>query len=104
MPKFYAIPHNKVAELGQTVKFQCAISGHPVPSTTWDKNDTPVTRNSRISIKEQDDLRILEIANVTFDDEGLYRVVIENEFGRVEATARLDIMSKHYIDDTLTIC
>ncbi|XP_065224953.1 titin-like isoform X4 [Planococcus citri] len=92
-PKFYAVPHNKIAELGQTVRFQCALSGHPEPTTTWDKNDTVITPTSRISIQERDDLRILEIANITAEDEGLYRIVVENEVGRCEATARLDIMN-----------
>lgn len=28
-PKFYAVPHSRVAEEGETVQFQCAIAGHP---------------------------------------------------------------------------
>lgn len=28
-PKFYAMPHNRLAEEGETVRFQCAIAGHP---------------------------------------------------------------------------
>lgn len=30
-PKFYAVPHSRVAEEGETVQFQCAIAGHPMP-------------------------------------------------------------------------
>ena len=97
-PKFYAVPHNKIAELGQTVRFQCAVSGYPEPTTIWDKNDTRITSTSRITLQERDDLRILEITNVTAEDEGLYRIIVENEIGRCEATARLDIMSKKVID------
>jgi len=26
-PKFYAVPHNKVAEVGDIVRFQCAVAG-----------------------------------------------------------------------------
>lgn len=92
-PKFYAIPHGRVAEEGETVKFQCAIAGHPMPWATWDKDGQIVTPTTRISIKERDDLRILEIEEVTFEDAGLYRVTLENEYGRIEATARLDIIS-----------
>lgn len=95
-PKFYAVPHNKIVEEGGTVRFQCAVTGHPSPWTVWDKNDIPVTAKSRVSIREDDDLRILEISNVTFEDEGLYRIVVENDFGRIEATARLDIMSMRW--------
>ncbi|VEN59092.1 unnamed protein product [Callosobruchus maculatus] len=28
-PKFYARPHDRVAEEGETVRFQCAVHGHP---------------------------------------------------------------------------
>lgn len=94
-PKFYAIPHGRVAEEGETVTFQCAIAGHPTPWATWDKDGQIVTPTTRISVKERDDLRVLEINEVTFDDAGLYRVTLENEYGRIEATARLDIISNN---------
>lgn len=91
-PKFYAVPHSRVAEEGETVQFQCAIAGHPMPWATWDKDGQIVTPTTRITIKERDDLRILEIEEVTHEDAGLYRITLENEYGRIEATARLDII------------
>lgn len=91
-PKFYAVPHSRVAEEGETVQFQCAIAGHPMPWSTWDKDGGAVTPTTRITIKERDDLRILEIEEVTHEDAGLYRITLENEYGRIEATARLDII------------
>ncbi|XP_055374488.1 titin homolog isoform X1 [Condylostylus longicornis] len=93
-PKFYAIPNGRVVEEGDTVEFQCAIAGHPMPWATWDKDGMIVAQTSRIIIKERDDLRFLEIEDVNFDDAGLYRVTLENDFGRVEATARLDVIAK----------
>lgn len=42
---------------------------------------------------------------MTHEDAGLYRIILENDHGRVEATARLDVLryrSKHGI--TLTNC
>lgn len=92
-PKFYTVPHNRLAEDGDTVQFQCAIAGHPTPWSTWDKDGMIVTSTSRISIKERDDVRILEIEQVTQEDAGLYRITLENDYGRLEATARLDILS-----------
>lgn len=91
-PKFYAVPHSRVAEEGETVQFQCAIAGHPMPWSTWDRDGSIVTPTTRITIKERDDLRILEIEEVTHEDAGLYRITLENEYGRIEATARLDII------------
>jgi myosin-light-chain kinase len=82
-----------VAEEGESVRFQCAISGHPVPWATWDKDGVIVTPSKRLTIKERDDLRILELDEVTQEDAGLYRITLENDYGRIEATARLDIIS-----------
>ncbi|XP_037942022.1 myosin light chain kinase, smooth muscle-like, partial [Teleopsis dalmanni] len=96
-PKFLAIPHSRVVEEGDSVRFQCAIAGHPTPWSTWDKDGMIVIPTTRISVKEIDDLRFLEIDEVTFDDAGLYRITLENDYGRIEATARLDVIcSRRY--------
>lgn len=92
-PKFYAIPHNRVAEEGETVRFQCAVAGHPDPWVTWLKDGLPLTSTSRITITEVEDLRILEIREVTPQDSGMYKVVLDNDVGRIEASARLEVIS-----------
>ncbi|XP_036144946.1 uncharacterized protein LOC105834071 [Monomorium pharaonis] len=94
-PKFYAVPHNRLVQEGETVRFQCAIVGHPAPWIRWDKNGTIVTPNTRISIKERDDIKILEIIDVMQEDAALYRVIAENDFGRIEASARLEVINRY---------
>lgn len=92
-PKFFAVPYNRLAEEGETVQFQCAVAGHPLPWSTWDRDGIIVMQTGRITVKEHDDLRTLEIEHVTAEDAGLYRITIENEYGRMEATARLDVLA-----------
>ncbi|RZF42786.1 hypothetical protein LSTR_LSTR015510, partial [Laodelphax striatellus] len=92
-PKFYAVPHNKVAQEGETVKLQCSAAGHPNPWSSWDKDGHIVTPSARLTLLEQDDLRILQIKEVTPEDAGLYRVTLENDYGSVEATARLEVIA-----------
>ncbi|XP_071646927.1 uncharacterized protein [Temnothorax longispinosus] len=94
-PKFYAVPHNRLVQEGETVRFQCAIVGHPVPWIRWDKNGAIVTPSTRISIKERDDVKILEITDVMQEDAALYRVIAENDFGRIEASARLEVINRY---------
>ncbi|XP_023246836.1 titin homolog isoform X2 [Copidosoma floridanum] len=94
-PKFYTIPHNRVAEEGETIRFQCSVTGHPIPWCSWDKDGEPVTPSARISIKEKDDIKTLEIAEVTLEDAGLYRVTLENDVGRTEASARLEVINRN---------
>lgn len=75
------------------MRFQCVIGGHPLPWSTWDKNGVIVTPAARVRIMDRDDLRILEIEHVTMDDSGLYRITLENDYGRIETTARLDVIT-----------
>ncbi|XP_078043308.1 myosin light chain kinase, smooth muscle-like isoform X2 [Augochlora pura] len=96
-PKFYAVPHNRVVEEGETVRFQCAVVGHPTPWVKWDKNGLAVTPTARVSIKERDDVKILEIVEVTQEDAGLYRVTVENDYGRIESSARLEVINRQLL-------
>lgn len=83
-----------MAEPGERVVFQCAVQGLPAPWATWDKDGIIITPSSRVTVREKDDvLRILEIEEVTVEDVGLYRITIENECGRVEASARLEVIT-----------
>lgn len=89
-------------EEGENVRFQCVIGGHPLPWSTWDKNGVIVMPASRVRIMDRDDLRILEIEHVTMDDSGLYRITLENEYGRIETTARLDVLCNRRRQTRLT--
>ncbi|KAK9886794.1 hypothetical protein WA026_018446 [Henosepilachna vigintioctopunctata] len=92
IPKFYTIPHNRVAEEGETVKFQCAVAGFPDPYTNWEKDGVILSSSDRLTISEVDDLRVLELKDVGRQDSGTYKIILENEVGRVEASARLDVV------------
>ena len=144
-PKFYSLPHNKIAEVflflffcinvtisellfnsgviwfqvGETVRFQCAIGGNPRPKVTWDKDNVAFKSDNlldHIHFEEHNDNRIIEIRNIVpevirfqkytiflhrlivlwliFQDAGLYRITVENELGRIQANARLDVLAR----------
>ncbi|KAI5730222.1 hypothetical protein M8J76_011412 [Diaphorina citri] len=102
-PRFYAVPHNKICDLGDTVRFQCSVTGQPAPWTSWSKDGKPATPNARVTIREKEDLRFLEISEVTLEDAGLYTIKVENNYGSVEATARLEIMGHHGVHTGTTV-
>lgn len=93
-PSFYTYPFNKVVEEGETVVFQCAVKGLPSPWATWDKDGIIVTPSSRITMREKEEIRILEIEQVTIEDVGLYRICVENDYGRAEGSARLEVITQ----------
>jgi myosin-light-chain kinase len=108
-PKFYAVPHNKIVEEGDTATFYCTVAGEPFPKVTWDKDNVKIkfgdgddeeddrgikATDKKYRVVVRKDLRILEVFDVSQDDAGLYRVTIENSFGRTQASARLDVLSK----------
>lgn len=59
---------------------------------TWQKNGEIVTPSARLRITERDDIRTLEITEVTYKDSGIYKIILENDVGRVEASASLDVI------------
>ncbi|XP_075991256.1 uncharacterized protein LOC142986608 isoform X6 [Anticarsia gemmatalis] len=94
-PSFYTYPFNKVVEEGDNVTFKCAVKGQPVPWVTWDKDGIIITPSARITMKDKDELlRILEIEQVSIEDVGIYRITVENEYGRAEASARLEVITQ----------
>ncbi|XP_060843292.1 uncharacterized protein LOC132923359 isoform X6 [Rhopalosiphum padi] len=102
-PKFYAVLHDRIADIGETVRFQCSVSGHPPPWSSWEKDGQPIGVNSRMRIREDDDYRSLEICDVTSDDTGLYRITVENKFGKIQATARLEVLTHNQITNDVQI-
>ncbi|XP_026808599.1 uncharacterized protein LOC113550868 isoform X2 [Rhopalosiphum maidis] len=102
-PKFYAVLHDRIADIGETVRFQCSVSGHPPPWSSWEKDGQPIGVNSRMRIREDDDYRSLEICDVTSDDAGLYRITVENKFGKIQATARLEVLTHNQITNDVQI-
>lgn len=93
-PKFYAVLHDKIADVGDTVRFRCSVSGHPPPWSSWEKDGRPIGVNGRIRVREDDDRRSMEICDVVPGDAGLYRITVENKFGKIQAEARLEVLGE----------
>ncbi|KAI8127587.1 smooth muscle, Myosin light chain kinase [Lucilia cuprina] len=101
---------------GDRITLEAHVEGLPEPVIIWEKDGrvlpsatlsiprvypedegeyTCIAKNNigrTLSQPKVNDLRYLEIEEVTFDDAGLYRITLENDYGRIEATARLDVI------------
>lgn len=74
--------------------FPLPPAGHPTPRAVWDKDSMKLHEGGRYKMEAREETRTLEIPKVTQQDAGLYRVTIENDLGREQATARLDVISE----------
>jgi len=71
------------------------VSGYPPPWSSWEKDGVPVAVNGRMKIREDDDHRSMEICDITLEDAGLYRITVENKYGKIQATARLEVFGNN---------
>jgi hypothetical protein len=91
-PQFTARLRPKRCQEGQSIRFNCSVSGIPEPTMTWQRaNGTILNPSARIHISNNYGLCSLEIVKVRPDDEGLYIVTASNSEGQVSSSASLDV-------------
>lgn len=82
---------DKVADIDDTVKFECIIVGKPTPKIKWFYNDRPVQgKNFLTSISG--DRQVLTVPAVTHESVGKIACSAENEFGKATCIAYLNLI------------
>ncbi|XP_076619182.1 cell adhesion molecule Dscam2 isoform X3 [Colletes latitarsis] len=83
-------PQQVTVDLGKDAKFQCSVTGKPVPVISWTKDGLPVREGasgrSKITGNNGSTLYISAIAR---DDKGMYQCFAKNDYEMVQATAEL---------------
>ena len=84
---------------GNTVTFVCVASGNPNPSISWNRGDSVLSNDSRVTIYE--DLvtenamtfvqSILELCSAEQADAGQYSCIAENTLGNDTASFMLTV-------------
>ncbi|XP_034434869.1 immunoglobulin superfamily DCC subclass member 4 isoform X1 [Hippoglossus hippoglossus] len=75
LSKFHQEPSPQTVPAGGAARFECQIEGVPTPVITWEKNKVAVPEETRfISLPNG----VLQILEVTKEDEGAYRCVASN--------------------------
>ncbi|MBN3297925.1 CNTN5 protein, partial [Amia calva] len=84
-PSFQPSPGKQtvIATVGKELLLECKPRASPKPSITWKKGDRKVMPNKRVTLLQNNTLRI---ANTTKSDEGSYVCRAENQFGSAEMT------------------
>lgn len=82
------------------VRLRCAASGVPAPTIRWLKDGRPVAQAPRPAhlapYRERPAQQQLRIPGLTYRDEGNYTCVVENPYGELSHTFRLEV--QNYLD------
>ena len=78
-PEITSHPKSVDIKEGGNVTFSCNYTANPSPTTSWTKDESPITNDSRISYSVVN--KVLTIMNVNRKDSGEYRCVASNKLG-----------------------
>ncbi|XP_037313233.2 obscurin isoform X8 [Pungitius pungitius] len=91
-PDFDAILANCTAELGQTVKLACKVTGVPKPAVTWYKDGRAVQADPHhIVIEDPDGSCTLILDNMTADDSGQYMCFATSSAGNASTLGKITV-------------
>lgn len=82
--------NNITTSLGHTAELFCRVSGNPLPTVRWLKNDAPVVQEPRrVSYRSMPYGSRLRIRNLDTTDTGYFQCVATNSHGTVSTTGVL---------------
>ena len=89
-PKFIQPLKSQEVMEGSPAKLEVKISGEPEPDVEWFKDEQPIEDggNFRIEFDDSDGCTLI-INSARLEDEGQYRCVATNEFGKAISEAEL---------------
>jgi len=76
---------------GETVKFECEVSGEPAPTVTWLHNGQTVSASASHKLATVGSIYSLTVMKVDAGAAGDYVVKVTNVAGETESSAKLDV-------------
>uniref|UniRef100_A0A3Q2QU41 Immunoglobulin-like and fibronectin type III domain-containing protein 1 n=1 Tax=Fundulus heteroclitus TaxID=8078 RepID=A0A3Q2QU41_FUNHE len=94
-PPSFIIPlKRRTAPKGYECEMSCAVKGNPAPRVTWYHNNISLNTNTNYHITNVCGVCSLLILRVAPQDNGEYKVIIENKLGSAESTMTLNVRGK----------
>lgn len=90
-PTFKEKFSDKIANIDETVKFECIIVGKPTPKIKWFYNGKPVQGKNFLT-STSGERQVLTIPSVTHEAVGQISCTAENDFGRATCIAYLNLL------------
>ncbi|XP_069382459.1 basement membrane-specific heparan sulfate proteoglycan core protein isoform X24 [Paralichthys olivaceus] len=85
LPQIAALPETKEVTVGSDAVLPCVASGYPVPEIKWSKLD------GELAPKCFQDVNVLTVPRVAYEDSGTYVCTASNKQGKVEAFTTLQV-------------
>ncbi|GFW88073.1 transposable element Tc3 transposase [Trichonephila clavipes] len=84
-------PHERLADIGEVVTFNCSIRGYPVSNVRWAKNAKFLSDGGRLRIIARNQLMVTSVRR---EDHGLYQCFAGNDRDSAQGIAQLLIGEK----------
>ncbi|GAB1597543.1 obscurin-like [Argonauta hians] len=83
-----------VVEEGSPITLDCAVTGVPVPTVTWLKDDNVVNESDKFKITDNGEIHTLSIKDTSKLDAGTYTVKATNVNGSIQCTAEVTLLER----------
>ena len=94
-PKFITPPDDPIYLFrGMTMTIKCNVFGGPIPTVTWFKDGRSLKSQARFT---QPDYRLLQIRNIRDSDEGVYRCMAENIYGKIDSAGNVKVLGNNFM-------
>lgn len=90
------LPPHQVLNIGQEATFTCNISGYPVHTVSWKKDQRQIVVSNRVQLLSRD---VLHIAALRREDRGMYQCFVYNDIDGAQGTAELKISGNAIVEN-----
>lgn len=90
-PTFIRLLQNAYAHERSSFEFNCLVTGNPLPTVQWFRNDNCIDNNSYYNITYNNGLASLQIPTVRAENQGIFTVKASNQLGHNECSAILSV-------------
>ncbi|VDO68159.1 unnamed protein product [Heligmosomoides polygyrus] len=81
-------------KVGETIKYDVAITGEPLPEVAWSVDGKPLKAIGRVKMSTERGKTKLKIENAERGDSGQFTIVLKNTSGTAESTARVTVVGR----------
>lgn len=85
---------SKVLKKGESVHFECKVTGTPEIKISWFKNDTEIRDGDKYKIHFDNSIAVLEINDTGVEDSGDYICDAQNDAGSVSCSVALNVKGR----------